>query len=80
MWNMIQSTEYYNNGNSDLGPFNGIERGSLMRSDDAVETFKRHAECKCCAAQSCPKYYDASNFTVPAEIRWHADFVNLIEI
>ena len=50
MWNMIQSAENYDNCNSDLGSFNCIERGSLMRSDDAVETFKRHAECKYCTA------------------------------
>ena len=41
---MIQNTKHKDTYYSDLGSFNRIKRDSLVRSDDAVETFKRHAE------------------------------------
>ena len=44
MWNVIQNANNDNTGNSDFSPFNRIKRSSLVRSDDTVETIKRHAD------------------------------------
>ena len=37
-------TDYHNTGNSNFSLFSSIKRSSLVRSDDAVETFKRHKD------------------------------------
>ena len=44
MRNIVQETKCDNKYNGDFGSFNRIKRSSLVRSDDAVETIKRHAE------------------------------------
>ena len=44
MWYIKQSTHFQNAHNCDSCSFNCIEWGSLVRSDDAVETFKHHVE------------------------------------
>ena len=41
---VIQYTKYHNNKNIHLSSLNRIKRGSFVRPDDTVETFKRHTE------------------------------------
>ena len=44
MRHTVQSRNNNNTYNNNSSPFNGIKRSSLVGSDDAVETFKCHAE------------------------------------
>ena len=44
-----------------------------MRSDDAVETFKRHAEYEPGAASGRHGEYCSCNRTEPGAIRWYFD-------
>ena len=46
MWHINKNAEYNNKGNDNFSSFNCIEQSSLVWSDDAVETFKRHAQYK----------------------------------
>ena len=52
MWDIKKDTEYYNANNSDLSPEKSIKWCTFVGSDDAVETFKRHAEYKESATQT----------------------------
>ena len=42
MRKIINDTEDYNTHDSEFSSFNRIKRGSLVGSDDAVETFKSY--------------------------------------
>ena len=44
MRNIVHYTKQNNAYYSDLSSFNRIKRSGLVRFNDAVETFKRHAE------------------------------------
>ena len=44
MWDIKDQTKQNNANNCNISYFNRINRGSFVRSDDAVETIKRHAE------------------------------------
>ena len=52
MWQVKCDTDTDNTQNGSLSSFNRIERSSLMWSDDAVETFKRHVEYEESATQT----------------------------
>ena len=55
--------------NNDFSSFNCIERGSLVRSDDAVEAFKRHSNYKTCTAlNTCHK--DQNHYAAEPELIW----------
>ena len=60
-----------------FSPFNSIKWNSLMRSDDTVETFKRHCDDEICAAlhrrQNNKDYYS----TIPGLTRFHVHLMGM---
>ena len=63
-----------------LASFNRIKRSRFVRSHYAVETFKRHAKNKICAAHSRGEHSCVCNVTIPFQIRWHKHIMYLSEI
>ena len=51
-----------------------------MRSDDAVETFKRHAENEESAAHGSHEYYANAESTMPVLIRKHVNASDHVEV
>ena len=51
-----------------------------MRSDDAVETFKRHEDDEVGAAVLTGNGYGHYRVTVPLLIRWHLHFMDLVKV
>ena len=47
---MVGNTKYNSTRNGDLSLLSCVDGGSFVRSDDAVETFKRHAQYEQSAA------------------------------
>ena len=80
MRHIVQNAKNDNAYNSDFSSFNRIERSRLMRSDDAVETFKRHSKDKQCTAHCCGEHSGIRNVTIPFWIGRHIDKVYLSEI
>ena len=46
------NAEYNSNSNNNFSLLKSVKRSSLVWSDDAVETFKRHADDKYSAAEA----------------------------
>ena len=62
--NTVQNTENDNRCNGEPSSLNRIKRSSLVRSDDAVETFKRHAYDEPGAAYDRYRCNDSINGTI----------------
>ena len=65
MWSIVYYAKHNNTQNGDLSSFNCIKWSSFVGSDDAVETFERHAEYEEGPTQGASPEWHSCQDTVP---------------